>query len=471
VAASRPAPLDAPPVVGRRASVARFAAIFGSALVVGQIAQLVWLIAGSRAMPRHAFGAVLAAQALYGVLQFAVDNGAAFHGARLAAAGRLDDAERASLVRLRLQLALPAMVLACAAGAVGGRRFLEAVAPFAVALALFALLTYWERFGLGDSGPWSAYVVLRAAGPAALAVAFLAAGGTLPVFLPGAVECGVIVVVALAFGLRPLTNLVRASSARRGPWRNAIDIGLPNVIGQLALASGTVLLGMFGRPEAAALLAVSVRLLTGVNQLSGVLATALFPQLARGDGRGDERGVSATVALTVALVAAVNAVLVFRPSLVVGIFLKHPSTEAVRTALVTLGAAGASSYLVLVTLVLIARHHERVFLRIYGVGTGLTVAAGIAVAAAAPSSPALWMAGALVGGQLVSALLFARRGSLLLPGLRRVLATGAVAAVAFSAAGALAAASGDVRAPLAIAEAGAMLVALAAVRRTVARSA
>ena len=158
------------------------------------------------------------------------------------------------------------------------------------------------------------------------------------------------------------------------------------------------------------------------------------------------------VTLTVALVAAVNAVLVLRPELIVRLFLAHPSAEAVRTALVTLGGAGASSYLVLVTLVLIARHHERIFLANYGVGTALTLAVGIGAAAGAPRSPALWMAAALVAGQIVSSLLFARASSGLLPLLRMPLAFAAAAAVGFAAAGALAAAAPGVRPFVAVAE-------------------
>ncbi|HEY8626743.1 MAG TPA: hypothetical protein VIL56_00415 [Gaiellaceae bacterium] len=470
---SKPGP--APAGSASRPSVARFAAIYGSALVVGQIGQLVWLVAGSRTMSRPAFGSVLAAQALYGVLQFVIDNGSGFHGARLAAAGRLDAKARASLVRLRLQVALPAIVLVGGVGAVGGWELVEAVLPFTLALALFALLTHWERFGLGDSGPWSAYLILRGVGPAATALVFLAAAARLPVFVPGLVECAVIGVVALAFRLRPLTNLVRALAAPRGPWRSAVDIGLPNMIGQLGLAAGTVLLGMFGRPVAAAELAVSVRLLTGVNQLSGVLATALFPELARsgaapeGDEKGTRRAVGLSFQLMVALVALVNTALLFRTSFVVGIFLKHPSLDAQRTALVTLGASGASSYLVLVTLVLIARHGERLFLPIFALGTAVTVVVGLGVSVAGPRSAALWMAGGLAVGQLLCAVLFAARGAELLPQLRKVLWAGAATAIGFAAAGAAAAAAVGLRTELAVLEFALGLAALGAIGRALRR--
>jgi O-antigen/teichoic acid export membrane protein len=454
----------------------RFAALFGGALVVGHIGQLVWLIAGSRTMPRAAFGSVLAAQALYGVLQYVVDNGSGFHGARLAAAGNLDAAARASIVRLRLQLALPAGALALAIGAVGGRGLFEAMLPFALALPLFALLTHWERFGLGHGGPWSAYLILRGAGPAVAAVLFLAADARLPGFVPGLVECAVIAIVALAFRLRPWRNLLSVRTAAPGPWRSTVEIGLPTMIGQLALAAGTVMLGMFGRASAAAELAVSVRILTGVNQVSGVLATALFPKLARagaapeGHTESPRRAVALIFQVMVALVALLNAALLFRTSLVVGVFLKHPSLDAQRTALMTLGAAGASSYLVLVTLVLIARHGERVFLRIFVLGTAVTLAAAAAVTIADPETPALWMAAGLAAGQLLGTVLFAARGAELLPHLRRVLWATAAAAAGFAAAGAAAAAAPGARTELAALELAVGLAALGAVGRGLRRS-
>ncbi len=426
-------------------------------------------------MSRAAFGSVLAAQALYGVLQFVIDNGSGFHGARLAAAGRLDANARASLVRLRLQVALPAIVLVGGVGAVGGRELLEAVSPFTLALALFALLTHWERFGLGDSGPWSAYLILRGVGPAATALVFLAAAGRLPVFVPGLVECAVVGVVGLAFRLRPSTNLVRALSAARGPWRSAVDIGLPTLIGQFGLAAGTILLGMFGRPVAAAEFAVSVRLLTGVNQLSGVLATAFFPDLARSGSAsdGDEGAMRSAITLIfqvmVALVALVNTALLFRTSFVVGIFLEHPSLDAQRTALVTLGASGASSYLVLVTLVLIARHGERSFLPIFALGTAVTVAAGLVVSVADPRSASLWMASGLAAGQLLCAVLFAARGAELLPQLRKVLWAAAATAIGFAAAGAAAAAAAGLRTELAALELALGFAALGTIGRALRR--
>jgi len=87
-----------------------FAARFGGATLAAQAGQIIWLAAGSRAMPRDRFGTILAAQALYGLLQIAVDNGSAWHGARIAAAGALDDDRRGEIFRIRLQFVVPSLV-------------------------------------------------------------------------------------------------------------------------------------------------------------------------------------------------------------------------------------------------------------------------------------------------------------------------------------------------------------------------
>jgi len=150
-------------------SALRFATIFGSAVVLGQVGQIAWLTSGSRAMATHPFATVLAAQALYALLQTFVDSGTSLHGARMAAAGALDEAARAAVVRCRIQFAAAGAVFAIAVGAIGGGRSLTATAPYAAALVLFALMNYWESFGYGESRPWSAYVVLRTAAPAAAA--------------------------------------------------------------------------------------------------------------------------------------------------------------------------------------------------------------------------------------------------------------------------------------------------------------
>src|SRR5436190_15793405 len=170
-------------------STARFASTYGTAIGVTQVGQVVWLVAGSRVLSATEFGTVLAAQALYGVLQFLVDNGPAWFGARVAATGRLDAAYRNTLIRMRLELFVVAALVAAVYISLAGDRAFAATAPYIAALGLFALLNVWERFGHGDSVPWSTYLTLRGVGPAVFAVAFLIAGGDLPLWLVGTVEC------------------------------------------------------------------------------------------------------------------------------------------------------------------------------------------------------------------------------------------------------------------------------------------
>src|SRR4051794_18102222 len=197
-------------------------------------------------MSREAFGLVLAAQALYGVLQFVVDNGPAFHGARLAASDALDEDARGSLIRVRVQLAMACALVEIAVGVAGGQSLLIATSPFGIALVLWALLNYWEPFGHGDAKPWSAYLILRAVGPAAAAGWFLAVGASFPLYLAGVIECAALLLVAISFRLGMGSAPRLALNATRGPWRIVATIGLPTMLWQASLASGTILLGIGG---------------------------------------------------------------------------------------------------------------------------------------------------------------------------------------------------------------------------------
>jgi O-antigen/teichoic acid export membrane protein len=435
----------------RRFSPTRFAAVFGTATAIGQASQFLWLVAGARTMSAADFGTVLAAQALYGLLQYVVDNGPAFYGARLAARGGLDDAARGPLARVRLQASALAAAAALAIGAAGGASFLVAVAPFAVALGLFALFGYWERFGLGESGPWSAYVAARGAAPALAAVAILAAGGRFPLVLAGVLECAVIVGVSLAFALRPLRTLRLAFQAPPGPWRETMVIGGPTMVAQVGLASGTVLLGVTGATAAAAVLAVSVRLLTGLNQLSGLVATSLFPRLARGDetARGNA-GVVSGMQLVFVLTTFATAVLLVEPGLFVRLFLSYTTREAEATAILTLATAAAVGYLLVVTMLLIARGLERIVLTAYAAGTSIILAGGVAVVAVSPARPALAMAAVFAAGQLAGVLVLARRTARALPELRAAARAGAAGAVAVAVVGTVAASAPSTARPLAL---------------------
>lgn len=436
-----------------RPSVVGIATAFGSATLVGQLCQLAWLVAASRALSPDAFGLVLAAQALYGVLQYAADSGSALYGARLAAGGRLDDPQRAAIVRLRLQVAVAGVTIALAVGVIGGRDMLMAISPFSLALFLFAVLTYWERYGAGDSGPWSAYLVLRSAAPATAAAVALLLGRNLPLPAAGAAECAAIVLVGAAFRLRPGAALVSARSARPGPWRSVVAIGLPSLLWQLGLAFGIVVLGASGAAASAAALAVGIRLLTGLNQLTGVISTALFPRLAGEStpGSADESMVvGLSVTGIVVLAGAASGLLLAMPEQIVGVFLPHAGSEAQTTAILCIGAAACASYVVLATMVLVARGAERLFLPIYGLSTFVALVGGVGVVLAAPESPAIWMAAVLLGTQLLTAALLDRASRQFAPSLWRDLKRGPQIAASVAAVSVLAAALPDLRTPLAV---------------------
>jgi O-antigen/teichoic acid export membrane protein len=427
----------------------RFVAVFGGATALGQLSQLLWLVAGSRVLSRGDFGRVLAAQALYGVLQLAVDNGPAFFGARLAAAGRLTLGERGRIVRLRLQLGFGAGAVALAIGAAGGGRFWAAVSTFVPALVLFAVLRYWEPFGYGDGRPWSAYLVLRSAGPALAAGVFALVSVHFPVFVPGLVECGVILVVALAFRLTPFRDVVLALRAPRGPWRGALAIGVPTVIGQLGLFAGPVLLGAFGSAAAAAIVAVGVRLITGINQIAGIIATAIFPRLASrldlAEGRDESKLFVIGGAVVIAVVGASGAFACALPGFVVNLFLHHRSAEAETSVILAVSAAAAATLTLLATMLLIARGFERVLLRVYGAATAVTLTGDLLILRLHVSHPARWAVVALTAGQILSAAFFARYGAKFMPGIRTEIARAMWASVALASALLAAAAAASLR--------------------------
>ena len=447
-------------------STRRLFAIFGTATVVAQLGQLLWLTAGSRVMTRSGFGTVLAAQALYGVLQFVVDNGAAFHGARLAAARALDARTRASIVRVRLQLAALAALVMFAIAAVGGARSLTATAPFAAALVLWALFNYWEPYGLGDGRPWSAYLVLRSVGPPACAIPFLIAGGFLPLYVSGIAECVSLLAIAFLFRLHLFRALRSALSAGPGPWRRVLTVGLPSIAWQVGLASGTVLLAATGSAAAAAVLGVGVRLLTGVNQLAAVLVTSLFPALARAgtsaaplrSRQEHRRTIDLAARFVVVLASAALAIFLFREAFFIDAFLHNADVQAGRTAALVLGTAGVAGVSLLTTFVLVARHREGIAAFAFTAGTAVAVIAGAVVVAGSPADEALWMGAALAAGQLTSMLLVLRGTITAVPELRRSLSVAGGLAVVLLVGALIAATAEQTRSFVA---AGCLLVAVA----------
>ncbi|HEX8051724.1 MAG TPA: hypothetical protein VF517_01955 [Thermoleophilaceae bacterium] len=384
-----------------RLSVPRSAGVFLAATTISHLSQFVWLAAGSRAMSHDDFGAVLAAQVLYAVLQIAIDNGTAQLGAREAARGAMTDLDLGRLVRLRLALTAVAVPAGLAIGAASAG--LAATAPFMAALLLFALVNVWRPYGQGDPRPWAGYMFGRSVLPAAVASAYALSGGSFPVELAGGLECVVLVVLIAATGQRPLRELRLALRSRGMPWRPVLSIGVPAMLQQASVAAGTIGLSAGGAPRAAGALAACVRLLTGLNALNGIVATAMFPSLAErgGLGAGVRRvvlGLRMTTAVAFAATAAVC--LVAKP---LAQTLLDRTSDAIESALVltTAGAAGMGT-IVMLTYLLVAASGERRVLPAYAAGAGVTLA-GVTLVVASGGERVDTIAALLVAGQLTTA--------------------------------------------------------------------
>jgi O-antigen/teichoic acid export membrane protein len=381
--------------------VRRSAARFGVATVGGHASQLVWLAAAVRVMTPAAFGSVLAAQALYAVLQVVIDVGTNGVGSRMAARGELDDVARGQIVRMRVGLALAATPPAVALGALKVSGSLAATLPFIAALFLFAALNVWEPYGAGDARPWATYTFLRSALLAVPAAGFLVAGGRFPMPLAGALECLAIVVVMLAFGRGPLPGLRLAARARGGPWRPVFAIGAPAFTAQTSVAAGTLVLSGAGSPAKAGIFAACVRLLTGINAIAGVVATSLYPRLARGaaEGSAGDREVVGVALRLIALIAgAATAFCALLGRAVAVAFLGDSSRATIAALILTMAAALPLGNTVLFTSAMVARRHERATLVPFMLGGALTI--GLAIAAVALAGPrADLVAAALLIGQ------------------------------------------------------------------------
>ena len=385
-------------------SVKRAAATFGLATVLGHASQLVWLAAASRAMSPAAFGSVLAAQALYAVLQVVVDVGPNAVGSRMAARGELADERRHEILRMRLIIALAATAPALALGALNVSGSLTATLPFVVALWLFAALNVWEPYGLGDARPWATYTFLRSASIALAACAFLVADARFPVALAGALECVAIVAVMLGYRRTSPVRLASVARARGGPWRSVFSIGGPAVMAQSSLAAGTLVLSGAGRPVAAGIFAACVRLLSGVNAINGVVATSLYPRLARSsaaDSVGDLRVVSGAVSLIALAAAGATALCALFGAVIATAFLGADSRPAVAALVLTMAAALPLGNVVMFTFAMLARGHERAAVVPSAIGGVVTIALAFAVVATTGGRVDL-VAGSLLIGQLVS---------------------------------------------------------------------
>jgi O-antigen/teichoic acid export membrane protein len=385
-------------------SVKRSATNFGAATAIGHASQLLWIVAGSRVMSPTTFGSVLAAQALYGVLQIVVDNGTATIGARMAARNELETEQMGEIVRIRLTLALAMAPLAVVLGVLGVSGSLAATLPFVGALVLFAIFNVWQSYGAGESRPFAIYLFMRSALPATVVVGMLAVGLDFPAALAGLLECAVLVALILLFRQRPLHDARLAARARGGPWRSVLSVGVPAIIIQASVAGGTLILSGFGSPAAAGILAAGVRLLTGLNSVNGIITVALFPRLARGEqvrGAGNREVATFALRLIAMLSAAATGVCVLLSGPISDVLLEHATASTGTTIVLTTATAASMSSVVMYSSLLIASKHEGDLLPSYVAGAAITVGAGIAAVALAGTRVEL-VAAALLAGQLVS---------------------------------------------------------------------
>lgn len=393
-----------------RGATARPSLVFGAAVIASHACQVIWLIAAVRVLPDGTLGSALAAQALYGVLQIVVDNGAAFHGARLAARGSLTVEERGLVVRARLELATVCAALGLALAALAGGEMLEAFAPYGVALALFSLLNVWEPYGEGRVGPYAGYLAARSGVVAVVLGGAAAVGAEVPVAVVGG--CEIVAVLSVGILARAWSAPSRSGQPPVELWRAIRDVGAPALVTQYTFAVGTIALGLAGRTEPAAINGVATRLLTGLQGLNGIAATTLFPRLARTapDTRDTEQA-RAAAAGVVALSLAALAVTAVAAPLLGQLFLEDDSAAVTDALVIALSAAAASGLIMHITFALVARHRERGVAARSAAGAAVTTAVAIAAAISGGPSTAAVTAAGFVAGQILTLGLLLRLAS------------------------------------------------------------
>ncbi len=395
-------------VVGAPASTRRSSLVFGAAMVASTVGQAAWLVAGARVFTGSGFGTALTALAIYGVLQIVVDNGASFHGARLAARSDLGARDREELAHARVQLALAGAVAGLLVAAVGGAALLVAFAPFALALALFAVLNVWESYGEGRVVPYATYLVLRSAVPALVIGGVAIAGAGLPVAAVGLCE---IAAVALAGAGAGRWLLPRGRPRIRSrTWRSVFDIGAPSLVWQYDFAVATILLGVSGRTSAAAVCGVTLRLLSGVQGVSGAVLAALFPRLARSvaPAGGDLRASRLTAWGIVWFSHATVLATAIAAPLLVRAFLDTSGSREQTTLVLGVGGAAAAGLVLQQSFIMVAGGRERRLLRAFASGAGVITLVGVLAAAAGGRDAATIAVAGFVAGQVLTLWLLLR---------------------------------------------------------------
>lgn len=398
---------------GPRAGARRSLLSFGAAVGVAQIAQVSWLLLAHHVLGAHRLAAVLTAISIFGIGFLVVDNGTTFLGAREAATDALTAERRDSIVRLRLQLAIMASAAGLAVSLSGGIDTAVAFLPYVAALVLAATLDVWEPFGRGDPIPIASWIALRGVGLLALVSASAVLADQLPIWAPGATEALCVAAIALVFR-RPLVNRARAAAvARRGPWRAATLVGGPPILLQISLASGGIILNATGRATEAAAFLIGIRILGGVTNGASYLGGSLFPHIARSavpssPENGRARLIGFMQLAPVIVGGVVAAVACFGYHLILRLFLGTARIDDATALVALLSASAITGCVITMWNVLIAQNRERVAFTSLLYGTLFTVVAGCAMGGARPHAIGIWLAYALVLGQVVTYALLLR---------------------------------------------------------------
>ena len=409
------------PTNRRLTAPAPWLALLG-ATALGQVAQLLWLVASSRIMTAEAFGTVLAAQALYLSLQIVVDAGSWLYGARAAAAGELSEEARGRVTRVRLELAGLGALVAIAFGVAAGGAMLQAVGPYAVALLLFAAFNSWESFGRGRQAPYLGYIAFRSLTPAFAAWALLLLGGAQPVMTPGLAECVTIIAAAVVFRLSPFHSARRALAAQPGPRAAILRVSLPQIAAQGVMAIGTLTLSLAGAAAAAGMLGAGVKILGGFTTLVGSAALPSFRRLAQPvvvrDGvlHGARSGLPELLTAVSWLSLALTSVCGLGAPALALVLLDQTSDVSVTTIVAVVAAMPPAAFVAALTSPLIARRRESAVGGIYLTGVGVVGLGGLLVLVlAGPSAPG--MASVLTAAELaMAARLVAQARALLAEG-------------------------------------------------------
>jgi len=366
------------------------------AIVVSHVSQFVWIIVGARVLGIDDLGRVLAAQALYGLLQVLLDTGSLLHGARLAAVNGVTSEIRGEICASRLLIALAGLAVSIPILTTVAAGLVEPFLPYAPALLLFALLNVWEPYGEGQAGAYAFYVALRSAVVAVAVVIVYVIGQSMPPI--GVGLCEIVAVLTTGFAFRAWTRPREVRFPARAFWRSIRDVGGPSLMTQATYAAGTLILGAAGNTTAAAVAGVGTRLLTGLQGLSGTITAGLFPSIAGGQSGAHGRAARLIPVGIVALCLVVLAGACLLNTWLTTLLLGRHTPFAENALLMWLGGAASSGYVMHLTFVLVAQHLEVGLVRIAAAGFGGSVTGAVgAIIVGGPQAAVVAGAGFLLG--------------------------------------------------------------------------